>query len=578
MATTLIDSTSTVAPPQPMPVVNGSQLTVQGRGLTIEDIAKVASGRPIHLSDDPRLREGIANSSEFIGEAVRQNASIYGVTTCFGGLADRVLPSETAADLQMNLVWSHKAGSGARLPAEDVRAGMLLRMNALAGGISGVRLELIERYETLLNEDVIPHVREFGSIGACGDQVPLAYVAGAAIGLAPAYRVDFRGEEMSGPEALSRLGLAPIPLLPKEGLALINGTSMTTGIAANCVYRARRMLALSMGTHALFIQALGGSLQSFHPFIHQHKAHPGQVWSAREMLGLLKDSRLVPDDFDGQRQHRAGHLIQDRYSVRCLPQFMGPIVDGLAQIARQVEVEANSVTDNPLIDAPRGAVYHCGNFLAQYVGLAMDQLRHYLGLLAKHLDVQIALLVTPEFNNGLPPSLIGNGERGINTGLKALQLTANSIMPMLLFYGNSLADRFPTHAEQFNQNLNSQGMGASCLTRKSLDLFEQYAALSLMFAIQAADLRTYVAEGHYDSRRCLSPATLALYEAIRKATGIACSASKPYLRDDQDIFLDAQVDRILADIRRNGPIMQSLGELTTRVIEHAHVTFFSNVS
>lgn len=560
--------------PQPAPEISGSQFTVRGRGLTIEEIAKVAAGGPVQTSDDPQLRQRIAGSSAFIREAVRQNAPIYGVTTCFGGLADRVLPSEAAADLQMNLVWSHKAGSGARLPAEDVRAGMLLRINALTAGISGVRFELIERYERFLNEGVTPHVREFGSIGACGDQVPLAYIAGAAIGLAPEYRVDFHGEEMSGTEALARLGLPAISLLPKEGLALINGTSMTTGIAANCVYRARRMLALSMGIHALFIQALGASPQSFHPFIHQHKAHPGQVWTAREMLALLQGSGLIADDLDGGRRYRSGHLIQDRYSVRCLPQFIGPIVDGFAQIARQVEVEANSVTDNPLIDAPRGAVYHCGNFLAQYVGLAMDQLRHYLGLLAKHLDVQIALLVAPEFNNGLPASLVGNTERGIDTGLKALQLTANSIMPMLLFYGNSLADRFPTHAEQFNQNLNSQGMGASCLTRKSLDLFEQYAALSLMFAVQAADLRTYASEGHYDSRRRLSPATIPLYEAVRKATGRPCSADRPYIKDDRDIFIDAQLDRILADIRRNGPVMRSLDGLTARIVEHSPVSFF----
>jgi phenylalanine ammonia-lyase len=441
-------------------------------------------------------------------------------------------------------------------------------------GISGVRIGLIERYERLLNEGVTPHVREFGSIGASGDQVPLAYIAGSAIGLSPEYRVDFCGQNMSATEALGRLGLPPMQLLPKEGLALVNGTSVTTGIAVNCVHRARRMLALSMGTHALFIQALKGSLQSFHPFVHQHKPHPGQSWVAREMLSLLKDSRFVQDDSNGKRQHQNGHLIQDRYSVRCLPQFMGPIVDGLSQIARQIEVEANSVTDNPLIDAAHGAVYHCGNFLAQYVALAMDQLRHYLGLIAKHLDVQIAILVAPEFNNGLPASLVGNSEKGINTGLKALQLTANSIMPMLLFYGNSLADRFPTHAEQFNQNLNSQGMGASCLTRKSLDLFEQYAALSLVFAIQALDLRSHVTEGHYDPRRNLSSTSLDLYEAVRSVTGRASSETAPYLGDDHDLFLDEQIDRILVDIRSNGSIVQSLNGLTTRLVQHSALPMF----
>lgn len=576
MGTTLVETTSTIPLLAAMAPATEqhSALTLRNSGLTIEDIAAVATGREVRVSEEFGLRQTIANSSTFIRKAAEQGTPIYGVTTCFGGLADRVLPAEAAAELQMNLVWSHKAGVGARVPAADVRAAMLLRLNSLVAGISGVRMELLERYERLLNEGVTPHVREFGSIGASGDQVPLAYIAGAAIGLAPEYRVDFRGQEMSGGEALARLGLQPIPLSAKEGLALVNGTSMTTGVAANCVYRARRMMALSMATHGLFVQALGGSLQAFHPFVHRYKPHPGQSWAAREMLALLKGSRFVQDDSDGKRQHKNGHLIQDRYSVRCLPQFMGPIVDGLARLARQVEVEANSVTDNPLIDAAHGAVYHCGNFLAEYIGIAMDQLRHYLGLVAKHLDVQIALLVAPEFNNGLPASLVGNMETGINTGLKALQLTANSMMPMLLFYGNSLSDKFPTHAEQFNQNLNSQGMGSACLTRKSLDLFEQYAAVSLVFAIQAVDLRSRANNGHYDPRRSLSAATLDLYEAVREATGRPCSEERPYLRDDHDLLLDEQVDRILGDIRRNGAIMQSLAGLTSKLVAHSDTGVF----
>jgi phenylalanine ammonia-lyase len=364
------------------------------------------------------------------------------------------------------------------------------------------------------------------------------------------------------------LGLQPIALSAKEGLALINGTSVTAGIAANCVHRARRLLALSMGTHALFIQGLHGTNQSFHPFIHAHKPHAGQRWSAEHMLNLLAGSRLIHHELHGQRQHRAGHLIQDRYSVRCLPQFMGPIVDGITQIGQQVEVEASSVTDNPLIDAENEAVYHCGNFLAQYIGIGMDQLRYYLGLMAKHLDVQIALLVAPEFNNGLAPSLVGNPSREINTGLKALQLTANSIMPMLSYYGNSLADRFPTHAEQFNQNLNSQGMGSANLARRSLDIFEQYAGVALMFAVQAADLRTHVVEGHYDSRRALSPATVELYEAVRRVTGRPPSANRPFLWDDRDQFLDSCLSRIVQDIATGEEVLKTCCSLEESLEKH----------
>src|SRR5262249_49449544 len=154
----------------------------------------------------------------------------------------------------------------------------------------------------------------------------------------------------------------------------------------------------------------------------------------------------------------------------------GPIVDGLGTIARQIEVEANAATDNPLIDVDNEIIYHCGNFLAQYVGMAMDQLRYIVGLMAKHLDVQIALLVSPEFSQGLSPSLVGNPDRVVNMGFKSLQIVGNSIMPLLSFYGNSIADRFPTHAEQFNQNINSQAMGSANLARRSLGLFQHYLA------------------------------------------------------------------------------------------------------
>jgi len=540
---------------------NGGAVTITGLGLTISSIARVAHGAPVALASDPETLARISESSGFIQRAVDSDTPIYGVTTCFGGMADRVIPRDTAAELQRNLVWSHKTATGERLPVADVRAAMLLRANSLTTGISGVRLEVIQRFEIFLNEKVTPHVREFGSIGASGDLVPLAYIAGSLTGLHPDYKVDFQGEETDCVSALRRLGLPPLDLLPKEGLALMNGTSVMAGVAANCVARARVMVALAMGAHALLIQALHGSLQSFHPFIHAHKPHPGQVWAAAQMLETLRGSQLVQDDLDGRRNHRNGKLLQDRYSIRCLPQFLGPIVDGIAAIARQVEVEANSVTDNPLIDASNEAVYHCGNFLGQYIGVGMDQLRYHIGMVAKHLDAQIAMTVAPEFNHGLTPSLVGNPAREVNVGFKPLQLTANSIMPMLGFYGNSLADRFPTHAEQFNQNINSLGLGSANLTRRSLDIFEQYMAVALLFGIQAADLRTFAAAGHYDARLSLSPASRNLYEAVRSVTGRPASKVRPFLWNDNEQFLDAHVTRLVADIQAGGKTVQAVDDM-----------------
>jgi phenylalanine ammonia-lyase len=237
---------------------------------------------------------------------------------------------------------------------------------------------------------------------------------------------------------------------------------------------------------------------------------------------------------------------------------MGPIVDGLDQIARQIQVEINSATDNPLIDAEHQVSHHCGNFLGQYVGVAMDHLRYYIGLLAKHLDAQIALLVAPEFNNGLPPSLIGNPARRVNMGLKGLQLAGNSIMPLLTFFGNSLVDRFPTHAEQFNQNINSQGCGSATLARQAIDIFHQYMAIALMFGVQAVDLRTYAVAGHYDARARLSPATSRLYEALRQVVGRPPSANLPYIWNDDEQPLDAHIARIAEDVAADGHIVQAV--------------------
>lgn len=232
-----------------------------------------------------------------------------------------------------------------------------------------------------------------------------------------------------------------------------------TGIAAQCVYDAQLLLKMTMNTYALFIQGLNGSNQPFHPFNHTHKPHPGQRWVANSMLELLKGSKLIRDELEGRLEYKIGELVQDRYPVRCLPQYMGPLVEGLDNIAQQVTTEINSASDNPLIDPDKGMDYHSGNFLGQYIGIAMDQLRYYLGLMAKHLDVQIALLVTPEFSNGLPPCLIGNTQRTVNMGLKGLQISGNSFMPLLTFYAHPLIDRFPIHAEQFSQNISSLGHG-----------------------------------------------------------------------------------------------------------------------
>lgn len=533
-----------------------------GGFLNIDQVVRVARNyAQVKITDNNEILEGVQASCDYINKAVEAGQAIYGVTSGFGGMANVAIKPELAEQLQNNLVRYHKVGAGQMLPLADVRAAMLVRVNSHLRGASGIRLEVIRRMEIFLNAGVTPYVYEFGSIGASGDLTPLSYITGALFGLDRSYKVDFNGEEIDALTALSRLGLAPLKLQPKEGLAMMNGTSVMTGIASNTVYDAQIGLALTMGIHALFIQGLNGTNQSFHPFIHQCKPHVGQIWAASCILELLQGSSLIRNELDGSHDYRGQQPIQDRYSLRCLPQYLGPIIEGIEHISNQIEVEINSATDNPLIDVANQVSYHGGNFLGQHVGIAMDQLRYYIGLLAKHLDTQIALLVAPEFNNGLSASLVGNTERVVNMGLKGLQITGNSIMPLLGFYGNSIVDRFPTHAEQFNQNINSQGFNSANLARRSMELFQQYLALALIFGVQAADLRTYVIAGHYDATECLSPATQELYLAVRNVVGKPPSPNHPYIWNDDDQFLDQHIALIAHDISVGGQIVQAVDKI-----------------
>jgi phenylalanine ammonia-lyase len=306
------------------------------------------------------------------------------------------------------------------------------------------------------------------------------------------------------------------------------------------------MLGLTMATNVMMLRALCGQHDPFQDFIHQCKPHPGQLWTAKVIRVMLQGGSQP-----AAAESTVNHL-QDRYSLRCLPQYYGPIVEGLARVAKVVDTEMNAVTDNPLIDAEQQRFLQGGNFLGQYVGMAMDDLRRYLGLLAKHLDVQIAQLVSPEFNHGLPASLKGNTELCYNMGLKGLQITGNSIMPMLTYYGNPLVEHFPTHAEQYNQNINGLSWGAANLAWQSVQLFQQYSAIALIFGVQALDLRSFAENGHYDGRRLVGPLVASLYSAVCDALGVRPGQDAPLIFNDADQSLEGMLDALVADISSGG--------------------------
>lgn len=563
-----------------------SQISLDGSELTLEVVAEIANRRlRPSLAVDQEVTDRVAAAANCVTAAVDSEQKIYGVTTGFGGMADQRVPRELAAASQNNLLSFLAAGAGDPLADRHVRAAMLLRACVLLKGRSGVRMELVERLIQFLQHDAVPVVRELGSIGASGDLVPLSSIARSVTGRNA--EVRFNGTLMPASEVMERLSLKPLELLPKEGLAMVNGTSFSSAIAANAVFETQSLMSLSVATQAIMLRSLSALAEPFNDFVHQCKPHPGQVWVAKQIQHLLPTNRASSDaaaswssngsgssngtgasngatnghPVEAFETATTGRRVQDRYSMRCLPQYMGPSIEALGRIRRTVEIEMNAVSDNPLIDVANGQFHQSGNFLGQYLAVAMDDLRRHIGLTAKHLDVQIATLVAPEFNGGLPASLAGNTQRSYNMGLKGLQITGNSIMPMLTYLGNPITEHFPTHAEQFNQNINGLSWGSANLAWKSVGLFQQYLSISLIFAVQSIDLRAKQTLSNFDGRRLLQPASCELYEAVCQTLDVSPSDSSPLLFDDSDRWLEQDVRLLAANIADHGSIIQAVSPL-----------------
>lgn len=528
-----------------------NDLTIAGGSTRIAEV--VAAGKKqqrVNMTNDSDVLSRVALSAATVEQAVDRGDLIYGVTTGFGGMADQPVPSEQAAASQNNLLSFLATGAGPAISDRHVRAALFLRANVLLRGCSGVRLEIIERLVRFLQADAIPVVRELGSIGASGDLVPLSTIARAITGQTEFTRVRLGDQIVDGHTALKELDLEPIQLLPKEGLAIVNGTSFSSAIAANTVFETTNLMALALGSQAMMLRALLAQENPFEPFVHQCKPHPGQVWIANMTKRLLSEGR---EKSNGQPVQ-----VQDRYSLRCLPQYFGPLVEGLARVHQVVETEMNAVSDNPLIDPESGKFYQSGNFLGQYVGIAMDDLRRYIGLMAKHLDVQIAALVTPEFSGGLPSSLRGNEQLTYNMGLKGLQITGNSIMPMLTYYGNPVVEHFPTHAEQYNQNINGLSWGSANLAWRSVELFQHYLSVALIFSVQALDLRAKSSFGHYDGRVMLGTAVEPLYAAVCEVLNCDPNQDKPFLFNDSERWLEQDIESLRRDICQAGLVVDAI--------------------
>lgn len=467
------------------------RVELTGCDLALEDVVSVARGFA-QVQIAPAAAEKMQRARAFVEEKLRSGEVIYGLTTGFGKFSDTVISPEDTRRLQHNLIVSHSCGMGRPLPAEAVRAAMLLRCNALARGHSGIRLSTVQLLLELLNRRVHPIVPEKGSLGASGDLAPLSHIMLVLLGKGEA---EYRGEILPGGEALARAGLEPIRLEAKEGLALINGTQIMTAIACLAVSDALDLMRTADIAAAMTAQALCGITKAFDPKVHALRPHRGQADSAENMRRLLEGSGMAMEEIPGK--------VQDAYSLRCVPQVHGASRDAIAYARAVVETEMNTVTDNPLIFPEEGECISGGNFHGQPVGLAMDFLGIALAEFASLSERRLERLVNPQLS-GLPAFLTRNG--GVNSGFMITQYAAASMVSENKVYAHpACVDSIPSSANQ--EDHVSMGTTAARKARMILDNAQKVLAIELLAACQAVWLKG--AEG-------LSPATRAVYDHIRR--------------------------------------------------------------
>lgn len=437
-----------------------------GIRIRLEDIADVAlHRRRVTLADSSKklLRRGRAQ----LVRRLAANEVIYGVNTGYGGNSDHIIPETQLALHQTNLLTFLTAGTGELLSVEYVRAAQFLMILALLRGWSAVRPRVVISLVDQLNHDIVPHVPQHGSVGASGDLIPSSYIASALCGLGTVY---CSGRSMTAGRALKQAGLRSLALEAKEGLALVNGTRVMTGIASITTLYLAATLRAALGCVALAVEALNASRHHYDERIHQAKGHPGQIVVALALRSALAGAQQHGDEMSlhaidtihaanaAQQVRRGERGAQEIYSIRCAPQILGVVVESLDRARVVLEREAISANDNPLIDPNNGDVLHGGNFMGQHVARVMDGLKIDIAITANHLHAIMALLMDERFSRGLPNSLSPNV--GLYQGFKGVQLSHTALVAHLR------RDSAPScihtlQTEQFNQDVVSLGLHAA---------------------------------------------------------------------------------------------------------------------
>ncbi len=460
-----------------------SQRTVQfdRNRLTIEDIVDIANGHAnAVLSPDPVFRAAIAKGADFIDRLLREDGTIYGVTTGYGDSCTVSIPPELVVELPHHLYTYHGCGLGEYLTPAQTRAVMATRLASLSKGFSGVSVELLEQIARLLEAGLLPLIPSEGSVGASGDLTPLSYLAAVLCGEREVWR---DGVEVKAADALREAGITPLRLRPKEALAIMNGTAVMTALACLAYDRAEYLARLCTRITAMASFALDGNAHHFDETLFSVKPHPG-------MQGV---AAWLRQDLHAGEAERNGKRLQDRYSIRCAPHVIGVLADALPFFRSMIENELNSANDNPIIDAEGERVLHGGHFYGGHIAFAMDGMKNTIANLADLMDRQMALLVDSRYNHGLPANLSGcEGPRAaINHGLKALQISSSAWTAEALKL-TMPASVFSRSTECHNQDKVSMGTIAARDCLRVLELTEQVAAALLISVRQGVWLRLRV--------------------------------------------------------------------------------------
>lgn len=490
-----------------------SILELNGHSLMLEDIVQVARmNKKIAL--DSSAVAFVERGSRMVRSWVDEGKTIYGITTGFGDLASQVIPADKSEKLQENLLVSHACGVGDPFPEHIVRAIMLLRINSLIRGFSGISMKTLSRLVDLLNLGIHPVIPCKGSVGASGDLCPLSHLAIALLGIGDVF---YKGKQISASEALRINGLEPVRLGPKEGLALNNGTAAMTGVAAMATWEALSLLKTADIISALSLEALRGVPYAFDPRTHELRPHQGQIRVARNIRRLIEGSQIV-------EKHKK-ERVQDAYSLRCIPQVHGASRDGIDYVHDKIQIEINSVTDNPLIFPAEGEAISGGNFHGQPVALAMDFFGIAMAEIGSISERRSARLVDGKLS-GLPPFLVANS--GINSGFMIPQYASAALVSENKVLSHpSCVDSIPTSANQ--EDHVSMGMYSARKGREILDNVKSTLAIELLLASQGVDFSSPLKPG---------AGTAVIHELVRTEV--------PHLNEDS--YLHPMISKVIQRI------------------------------